>query len=196
MNLTPLPRIAAAAAVVASVVALSACGSGSADTTPSVTPSVNAPAATSPSVSPTATPAAGVTKAGEVTCDALIPEETVKAFTDAGWTSREQTFRLGATELPDGIWCEWADFSVVSDHLQIFGWAPIDEDEAAAAQDELVEAGWRREDAGDRVYVTENPDTAVAVDDAGYGMTYEFGPNWVTVSDTKQSLVLIERPVG
>ena len=51
-----------------------------------------------------------------------------------------------------------------------------------------------REDAAEGVYVTESPETAIATDEEGYGMTYLFGDGWVKLADTKQGLLLIEWP--
>ena len=51
-----------------------------------------------------------------------------------------------------------------------------------------------RADQDGHQYVTENPDYSIAVDESGFGMTYEFGDGWVTLAYTKQSLVLINRP--
>ena len=54
--------------------------------------------------------------------------------------------------------------------------------------------GWLRESGADGVYVTESPETTIAADENGYGMTYLFGDGWVMLADTKQGLVLIEWP--
>ncbi|TDN92581.1 hypothetical protein [Microbacterium sp. BK668] len=97
-------------------------------------------------------------------------------------------------EIPDGVQCIWGDFSTASDQVQIFGWAPISEDLAESAESELVGQGWRREDSPEGVYVTENPDTAVSVDEEGYGLTYLFGDGWVKYADTKQGILLVEWP--
>ena len=55
-------------------------------------------------------------------------------------------------------------------------------------QQTLVDQGWVRESRRDGVYITESPETAIAKDDQGYGMTYLFGDGWVTIADTKQGL--------
>ena len=54
--------------------------------------------------------------------------------------------------------------------------------------------GWVREDSAEGVYITESPETTIAVDEEGYGMTYLFGDGWVKLADTKQGLLLIEWP--
>ena len=69
--------------------------------------------------------------------------------------------------LPDGIQCVWGDFSTATDHVQIFGWAPITQAQAETAASELVAEGWTREESDEGVYVTENPETAIAVDEDG-----------------------------
>ena len=71
---------------------------------------------------------------------------------------------------------------------------PTTEKEATAAQDELIAAGWLREDGNHGIYITEDPAYAIGIDDAGYGMTYHFGDGWVSVSETKQNLQLINAP--
>jgi len=75
--------------------------------------------------------------------------------------------------------------------VQIFGWAPIEEDAAVEAQDALVAEGWLREESSEGVYITENPETTITTDSQGYGMTYLFGEGWAKVADTKQGLLLI-----
>ena len=90
----------------------------------------------------------------------------------------------------------WADFEgQAGDHVQIFGWAPIAEDAAADAQDELVEPGLDpREARRRRLRHREPRDDASRPTTNGYGMTYLFGDGWVMLADTKQGLVLIEWP--
>ena len=51
--------------------------------------------------------------------------------------------------------------------------------------------GWKS--IGDE-YITENPANVLNPDSDGYGMTYQFGDGWITLADTKQGLLLIERP--
>ena len=53
---------------------------------------------------------------------------------------------------------------------------------------------WLREDGNHGTYITEDPAYAIGIDDAGYGMTYHFGDGWVSVSETKQNLQLINAP--
>ena len=53
-----------------------------------------------------------------------------------------------------------------------------------------------RADVDDHTFITEPPQFSIAVDEDGFGMTYEFGDGWVTVSDTRQGLLLITPPSG
>jgi hypothetical protein len=131
------------------------------------------------------------------TCETIIPATTVDEFVNIGWKPIEEPFVLSSsTELTGGLICKWGDPEVPSDHVQIYGWAPITPTEANTAQLELVANGWRREDAPEGVYITESAETATGTDDQGYGWTYLFGEGWVKFSDTKQTLILIEWPVA
>jgi hypothetical protein len=154
-----------------------------------------APAATSPSPTPLETPTEQP-PAADPTCDTIIPANVVTEFEGAGWSARAEPFRIGETTLSDGVHCVWGDFSVATDHVQIFGWAPITASEAAEAQDELISNGWRREQAPDGVLITESSNTTVATDEEGYGLTYLFGDGWVKHADTKQGLLLVVWPKG
>jgi hypothetical protein len=185
-----LRRAATTVAVAAASVLLLA-GCGAPDDKPTPTDSASAvvpdsPAATSSTPTPDAEAAP--------TCDTLILPEVVESLTAEGWTAETDTFRIGATEVPEGLWCVWGDYSVASDHVQIYGWAPVDDATAQDARETLIASGWQvvSDPSGD--FVTENPGTVLAPDDDGYGMTYRFGDGWVTVSDTKQGLLLIQRP--
>lgn len=151
-----------------------------------------APSQVEPNPEPTAEPTSDAV--ADPTCDTLIPAATVADFESVGWTSISEAFRVGSVELSEGIQCVWGDFTTASDQLQMFGWAPISATEARSVQDELVSGGWRREDAPEGVYITEPTETTIATDDEGYGLTYLFGDGWVMFADTKQSLLLIERP--
>ena len=189
--MTALPRVAPFAALIA-VSALLLAGCAGDSSAPAVTTA--APVQTTaptPVASATTTPTAS---AASVSCETLISQEIQDEFASHNWTYRQDVFHIGETTIDDGIECIWGDYSVATDHVQIFGWAPISASDADAARAELLAAGWLRVDDPNGDYVTENPDTAVAMDEAGYGLTYEFGDGWVTMSDTKQSLVLIERP--
>ncbi|GAA1962085.1 hypothetical protein [Microbacterium aquimaris] len=131
---------------------------------------------------------------GVPTCEGIIPQSLIAEYEAAGWSVEESTFRVGGLEITEGVQCLWGDFTVASDHVQLFGWAPITSEESGAAQAELVSAGWRSETDDRGVIVTESTDTTVATDDEGYGLTYLFGDGWVKYADTKQSLVLVEWP--
>ncbi|WP_460774286.1 hypothetical protein [Microbacterium sp. GXF7504] len=174
----------------ASVLLLVGCG-GAAEEAPTATPTADAVTST-PTPEPTVTPTEDADAVP--TCETLILPEVVESFTEQGWTAEADTFRIGATEVPEGLWCVWGDYSVASDHVQIYGWAPVDPEVARTARADLLASGWRMVDDPDHDRVTENPDTALDLDEDGYGMTYEFGDGWVIVSDTRQGLLLIERP--
>ena len=191
----PAPRIlGAAAALVLSAVLLSACA-GSPEAAPEETGNAATPTAAAPEPSATAEPEPEA--AEDPTCDTLIGSSVVADYESVGWTSQASPLYIGSTEIEDGLQCMWADFEgPAGDHGAMFGWAPISEDEAADAQDELVDQGWVREDDAAGVYITESAETAIAPDDEGYGMTYFFTTGYVTVSDTKQGLLLIEWPKG
>lgn len=189
-------RLGAILLISASAALATACSSPSepASTPPSTTKPSDPPSgAATPDAEPTtsATPE----PVGDPTCATIIPTSIIEDFTELGWTVRVDAFRIGATEVPDGVQCTWGDFSVASDQVQSFGWAPIDEKDAVAAQKELRNTGWVRE-AGDNdeVYYTQDPKTVAVGDDDGYGLTYLFGDGWVEFADTKQSLLLIDWP--
>lgn len=186
--------LAATSAALLTAVALSACApSAAAPTSPSVAPTDAAPAATASAAASDA-PDAGST---DPTCETIILSSTAADFESIGWKPQSETFRVGATEVPDGILCKWSDGSATAAGVQMFGWAPIDATAADKAEDDLVASGWKREDgANGEVYVTENPDWLAGRGADGYGITYLFGDGWVKVADTKQSLVLIDWPQG
>lgn len=167
------------------LIALSGCaGSPAADA-----PSSPAPAPTSPTPTPSVTATAA--PAGQPTCETIIPEATVEDFGSVGWTVRAEPFRLGELELDGGVQCVWGDFTTATDHVQIYGWAPIAAEDADDARDELVARGWRVEEAPEGTIITESADTTVATDAEGYGLTYLFGDGWVKYADTKQGLLLV-----
>ncbi len=128
------------------------------------------------------------------TCESIIAPSTVAALTDLGWTYEEHEFRFGADIVEGGIECVWGDYTVASDHVQVFGWAPLVQEASIAAQEQLVASGWLRADSEGRTYITEDPKYAMATDEEGFGMTYEFGDGWVKLADAKQSLILIDWP--
>ena len=150
--------------------------------TPKPSPTATAePVATQPPVTPAAP-----------TCDTIVSEGTVQALTDAGWTFEEKEFVIGGVTLDEGLLCFWADYTVASDHGQLYGWSDISAEDATAAQSSLISEGWTREDGADGIYITENPQYAMGTDDDGYGMTYLFGDGWVKFADTRQGLILID----
>lgn len=178
--------------VLAAAAVLAAC---SAPPASEHTPEPTVAESTAPPLS-TPEPSPSVTAAGESTCESILLPETVADLEGYGWTAQETPFYAGAVELTGGIHCTWGDYTVASDHVQIYGWAPITDAQSETAQQELLSSGWTREDSADGIYITESADTAIATDGEGYGITYLFGDGWVTISDTKQGLVLIEPPVS
>ncbi len=178
-------RVAPAfAAVVLVTAVLVGCTSGVAPTSPGGSSSSGEASSAAPA--PSVVPA-------DVTCENMLAPETVSAFSDNGWTVREDPFVILDLELPDGTACTWGDFtSPTSDDLVLFGWSPISADDAADVQSALVAEGWVLEDTEDGVLVTEDPALALRLDEEGYGVTYSFGNGWVEVSDTRQGLDLID----
>jgi len=183
-------RAVVGSAALVAALALTSCA-------PSPDPAPTAPtqdAAPSSTPTPTPTKVTPVDRPEDLTCETLIAPDVVAAFADAGWEAQEDVFRIGSREFPDGLWCIWGAAGAVTASVQIYGWAGIDPAEADEAQAELTDGGWVAEETPDGVYVTENPDTTVATDDDGYGMTFLFGDGWVAVADTKEGLLVIERP--
>ena len=179
----------AAAALLATALVVTGC-SGAPEAAPTPTKTATAPP---PSTAPVSTPTPRQTAASAApTCETIVSDGTVTALTDIGWTAEERDLEIGDLTLKDGILCLWADYSVVSDHGQLYGWAPISAEDASEAQSWLLAQGWKREDGPAGSYFTENPEFALSTDDEGYGMTYLFGDGWVKVSDTKQGLVLVD----
>ncbi|WP_091232698.1 hypothetical protein [Microbacterium sp. 3J1] len=179
---------AAAGALMLALV-LASCA-GAPDESASPTPDAPRP---TPTI--TATPietAAPATSQTEPTCDTIVSAGTVKALTDEGWTFEEQPFVIGDVTLEQGLLCFWADYTVASDHGQLYGWSEISAEDATQAQSSLLGEGWTREDGPDGIYITENPQFAMGTDEDGYGMTYLFGDGWVKFADTRQGLILIE----
>lgn len=171
---------------------LTACAAQPAPAPAVTETSAGTPAPPAPEPSPTPTADASD---DDPTCETLIGADVVADFESIGWSSQAEKLYLGDVELAHGIQCVWADFEgPAGDHLQMFGWAPITDEQAAESQAMLVSQGWIREDAEEGVYITEPKETTIAVDDEGYGMTYLFATGWVKLADTKQGLLLIEWP--
>jgi hypothetical protein len=184
------PRTLVASALLAAALLTTACAG-----TPAAVPTTTGSPTSGIPSSPVATPES--TEAGAEatpTCETIIPETTVEDFDSLGWTVKEEPFFIGETQLPGGLQCTWGDYSVASDHVQVFGWAPLSEEQAATARSELLSSGWREVEEAGSVYITENADTAVSVDEEGYGLTYLLGDGWVKLADTKQGLLLVEWP--
>ncbi|WP_312167221.1 hypothetical protein [Microbacterium sp.] len=171
-------------------IAMTGCSASAPEaTTPSPEapqPSASAPADPVTTPTPLATPA-------KPTCETMISDGTVSALTEVGWTAEEEEeFVIGDVTMSEGLLCFWADYSVASDHGQLYGWSPITLDDATRAQSSLLAQGWTREDGPDGIYITEDPQFSMGTDDAGYGMTYLFGDGWVKFADTREGLILID----
>lgn len=188
-------RILGAALLTAFVAVVTACApttSGPPPATPGSQPT-GAVEPTTPSPGPEET--VGAVDPQDVTCEMLLEPELVEDLTSRDWTPREDPFYIGDLQLLDGTACTWGDFTAESgDNLLLFAWSPITAEERTTAIAALQAEGWTAEEGSEGMYVTEDPAEAIAVDDEGYGMTYLFGDGWVTLSDTKQGLVLIQRP--
>lgn len=128
------------------------------------------------------------------TCETLIPASMIADYEELGMTAQAGDFVIGAVTLDEGISCFWGDASEVG-FGQTYAWGLIDDQQVAEAQDALETEGWTRESDESGVYYTEDPAFALgAPDDEGYNATYLFGDGWVILADTKQSLILINRP--
>lgn len=181
--------ISAAAGGLLALAVLTACAAPSGP--PKATPAASSTPTPDDAAGPASTPTPSA-PAAELSCESMISAGTVDALSAAGWSAEPKEFVVGDVELTQGLLCFWADYSVGSDHGQLYGWSPITAEEAAQAQETLVSGGWRREDGPEGVYFTEDPQYSMGTDDDGYGMTYLFGDGWVKLADTKQGLILIE----
>lgn len=184
-----IPRDTSAAAGILLLVALLTACAPPADPAASPTPRAVEP---SPVASPAPVASTAPETPGELTCASMISAGTVSALTEIGWTAEAKEFVVGGVELEDGLLCFWADYSVASDHGQLYGWSALTADDAARAQAGLLAEGWKREDGADGIYFTEDPQYSMGLDDDGYGMTYLFGDGWVKFADTRQGLILVE----
>lgn len=186
-------RLGVAAAMLALTALLTTACSGAPEGEPEAT--TTAPTATAPAPAASATPDSEPEATAEPTCETIIGQSVVDSFESVNWTSQAEPFYIGSIEVPDGLQCVWADFEgPAGDHGQMFGWAAISDADAVAAQQELLSQGWVREESDQGVYITESPDTTIATDEEGYGMTYLFAAGAVKLADTKQGLLLIEWP--
>ena len=180
--------ISAVAGGLVALGALAACASPS--DPPASSPSASTARTPETDGGPTGSPSA-TAPGEEISCETMISPGTVDALSAAGWTAQPKEFVIGGVELTAGMLCFWADYSVGSDHGQLYGWSPITAEQAAEAQEALAAGKWRREEGPQGVYFTEDPEYSMGTDDDGYGMTYLFGDGWVKVSDTRQGLILV-----
>lgn len=193
MTLHPRPRarLGAAVTIATALIVLTACAA------PAPAPTESAPIASSNAESPTPTPSAvaGDLPATDPTCDTIISQTTVDQFANLSVTFEQEEMRIAGEPVEGGIQCMWANFDgPATDHVIIFGWAPISEKDAIVAEDALETEGWIREETEEGTYLSENPDIVLSPDDEGFGMTYLFGDGWVTLADTKQGLLLVDWP--
>lgn len=180
-------RFAVSALVAVALAATAGCaGTPSGGGTPTTTGSGHAASPAPPTPTATAAPR----------CETIIPQTTVATLKQAGWSAQAEPFRIDDTELSGGVQCTWGDPSVASDHVQVYGWAPISDAQASAARASLLANGWRELDEKDGHYITAGAEMIMDPDDQGYGMTYQFGDGWVKVADTKQGLLLVDWPPG
>ena len=193
----PLPRARAGLLVAVTVASLTLAACSTTPETVVTEDALPSPNATSPEPTATVEPSedsAEPVSAETPTCEGIMPASLIAEFEAEGWSVEEDVFRVAGIELADGVQCLWGDFTIASDHVQLFGWAPITSEQSGTAQGELVASGWHSEQDARGVIVTESADTAVATDDEGYGLTYLFGDGWVKYADTKQSIALVEWP--
>ncbi len=192
MSLRHSRTLATLAAIGVTAVLLSGCGSAAA---PSPTTPTDAGGSTIAPTGAQPDPSADPNGSGvDATCESIVGSDLLAEFTAQGWTAKQTPFTAGGVNPSEGLQCTWADYSVPSGNLMIFGWAPITDDQATQMQEGLGTEGWLRDIVNGQVFITEDPMQAPTVDENGYGMTYEFGDGWVMVADTKQNLLLIQRP--
>ncbi len=191
MRLRPL---LAATAVIALSLALASCAPAEESDDIRVSPSASASSTDVGSQTdaddgdePAATPT-------EASCETILSSSMLASFAEVGWTYRQQDFSLGSETLDEGFECIWGDYSVATDQVQVYGWAPLSAADSAAAQQRLLDEGWLQADADGNTYITENPETAMETDENGFGTTYQFGDGWVTIADRKDGLILISVP--
>jgi len=176
-----------AAILVGAAVLLAGCTGTPA---PKTSAAVSAPADSS-AVSPGS--ASGSASPAPLTCDTMIPAETVQAFKASGWSGAPGPLYVGDARVAGGLQCTWGK-GEASSTTDIFGRGAIGAQAAADAEKQLVAQGWRRIDSPEGVYITAGKDMILNPDDEGYGMTYLFGDGWVKVASTKQGILLVTDP--
>ncbi|MGO1265888.1 MAG: hypothetical protein ACTHY8_01500 [Microbacterium gubbeenense] len=125
------------------------------------------------------------------TCESILRPSFVDELSELGWSAQERPFQIGEHEVAGGVQCVWGDLSSGTDLAQMYGWAPIDADQAAELQNYLEENGWVREDGEHYVYLTEDPNLIGYLEEGEYGITYQFADGWVALADTKSGLDLV-----
>lgn len=171
----------AGAATTLAVMLLSGCGAA-----------VHAPRTPAPTPSSTAGPSPAAIPAP--TCAGILSPATVHALTKTGWTARQDPFYIGNTRMAGGIQCTWGDPRHPTDDVQVYGWAPTTAARTAAAAKELTATGWRKVTDDQDTCYTAAGDMITGADSDGFGMTYCFTADHVTVADTRQGLLLVQWP--
>lgn len=187
-------RLPLAAGALLAALSLAACSGPSTPVDKTPTSTASKPPAT-PKAEVETAPAdkpATTTPADRPTCETMITKGTVEALKSQGWTFEEREFRIGDVLVEGGLECLWADYSTASDHGQMYAWGPLSAENSRTAQASLISDGWLRSTSNGKTYITEDPAYAIAKDDDGFGMTYEFGDGWVRFADTKQGLLLVD----
>lgn len=158
---------------------------------PAETPAASGPAPSSPVASPSAEASAPALP--DPTCENIIGAASFEELEGSGWQYEQRPFTAGTVEIPDGISCVWTNANEPGGNIVVFGWAPVTAEEAESAEESLTDQGYTREEGDGGVYLTEDPNFALTVDEEGYGMTYFFGDGYVHLADVKQGLPVIER---
>ncbi|HJB64345.1 MAG TPA: hypothetical protein H9769_11635 [Candidatus Microbacterium pullistercoris] len=138
-----------------------------------------------------AAPSEPTSASGPMTCETILRPSFAEQLAELGWSAQQSPFRIGEHELAEGIQCVWGDAAHATDVAQMYGWAPVAPEQTAELQQYLEDNGWLREEDGDVVYLTEDPDVVGYLEEGEYGMTYQFASGWVALADTKESLDLI-----
>jgi len=164
--MTPRRTLPLAAATLGALLLFTGCGA-SAEPTPTATVGDETPSAAPTDTQPEATDAAETPAASAepVTCESLVVADTRAQFDAQGWTAKESPFVIADETLEGGLQCDWADYSVESGNFLTFAWAPITTELALTAEPALEPDGWLREEGADGVFITEDPEQSLTVDD-------------------------------
>lgn len=142
-----------------------------------------------PPAPPAPSPEASTAPTADMTCDSIMRPSFVEQLKDLGWVAQPAQFRIGEHVFDGGIQCVWGDESGL-DSGQMYGWAPITDDDAAEMQTYLEDNGWVHSEDGEYVYLSEDPTLGYAASEDEV-ITYQFAPGWVALADTKSGLALV-----